>query len=95
MVPGFARQFLAANWRRVLQLMFIQAVVIWYAAVERWLMCAFVLLWGSVIYWDLIKRAAGVPELPGKRREDMTPREAFWLDLSAVFERGRRRERVG
>ena len=92
-VPGFTRSFLARNWWPVLRLVLLQAIALRYAAHHNWTLCALFLFFGVLSLWELLKRAAGFPVLPPKQPEEMTPREAFWLDPAAVFRRERRRAR--
>ena len=89
----FARKFLAENRRLVFLAAFAQLLVVRYAAQERWIMCALSVVWLASLVWRLLQRVAGIPEpIPRpKLREEMTPREAFWLDPSAIFDRNRSR----
>lgn len=93
---AFARRFLVENKSMVAYSAVSQMAVVMNAARERWVWCA---LWVAVLtsnVWVLVRRAAGLPEPVAARkpREEMTPREAFWLDPSAVFDRERRRSRA-
>lgn len=87
----FARKFLAENRRLVFFAAFAQVFIVRYAAQERWLLCALNVVWLAALVWALVQRAAGIPEpvTRPKSREEMTPREAFWLDPSTVLERKR------
>lgn len=91
----FARRFLAENRRLLLFAAFAQLAVVVYAARQLWVVCALSAAWLASLVWALVLRAARVPEpISGRRRarEQMTSREAFWLDPSAVLDRKRSRD---
>lgn len=89
---SFARQFLSQNWGRVLQLVLLQGFLVWDAAQGRWFMCVMWLLFSGQHVWHLVERAAGVqePVVRIRTREEMTPREAFWLLGPSIFDRERK-----
>ena len=89
--PSFAWTFLRSNWATVLHLLAIQGSVIYFAVDGAWAMCGVFVLLGFSRVWELVKRAAGFPLLPPRRPDEMTEREAFWLDPSAVLRRDRKR----
>ena len=90
---GFGRRFLVDNKWRVLCLVVAEVMFVWNAG-EDWFSSFFWALISGVTISTLVQRAGGVFEAPVRRREDFTPREAFWLDPSAVFNRERRHSRT-
>ena len=93
---GFARRFLTENRWRVLLVLLAEGSTIWNAANGRWISVVFWSVMSTWGWWQLIERAAGVlvPAARSKPIEEMTPREAFWLDPASVFNRERRHNRA-
>ena len=90
-----SQRLLREHRRLLFHFAFSQIALLWYVSQHRWFWAA---VWAALMLsnvWALMCRAAGIRELPArtKRREEMTPREAFWLavDPRDVFDRERRR----
>ena len=89
-MPEFAQTFLWKNRGRVLWLVATQAYVVWAASHDDGVIAVMFSLFVFAHSWELIRRAAGIPDsqVRAKTPEEMTPREAFWLDPAHVFRRG-------